>query len=39
MGWMNYWYTEEGAMAGSYGVEGKDYQVNADGSIDRKSVV
>lgn len=33
MGWMDYWYTEEGAMAGSYGVEGKDYQVNADGSI------
>ena len=31
--WMNYWYTEEGAMAGSYGVEGMDYEVNADGSI------
>lgn len=33
MGWMDYWYTEEGAMAGSYGVLGKDYQVNDDGSI------
>ena len=33
MGWMDYWYTEEGAMAGSYGVEGLDYQVNDDGSI------
>ena len=33
LGWMNYWYTEEGAMAGSYGVEGLDYEVNADGSI------
>ena len=32
-GWMNYWYTEEGAMACSYGVEGLDYEVNADGSI------
>ena len=33
LGWMNYWYTEEGAMAGSYGVEGLDYEINADGSI------
>lgn len=33
MGWMDYWYTEEGAMAGSYGVLGLDYQVNDDGSI------
>ena len=33
LGWMNYWYTEEGAMAGCYGVEGLDYEVNADGSI------
>ena len=33
MGWMNYWYTEEGAMAGSYGVEGVDYEIQPDGSI------
>lgn len=33
MGWMNYWYTEEGAMAGSYGVEGLDYEQDADGTI------
>lgn len=33
LGWMNYWYTEEGAMAASYGVEGLDYEINADGSI------
>ncbi len=33
MGWMDYWYTDEGAMAGSYGVLGLDYQVNEDGSI------
>lgn len=33
MGWMNYWYTEEGAMAGCYGVEGLDYEQDADGTI------
>lgn len=33
LGWMNYWYTEEGAMAGSYGVEGLDYDYDADGNI------
>jgi putative aldouronate transport system substrate-binding protein len=33
MGWMNYWYTEEGAMAMSYGVEGLDYGYDADGNI------
>ena len=33
MGWMNYWYTEEGAMAMCYGIEGVDYDYNADGSI------
>lgn len=33
LGWMNYWYTEEGPMAGSYGVEGLDYEKDADGTI------
>ena len=33
MGWMNYWYTEDGAMAGCYGVEGLDYEQDADGTI------
>lgn len=33
LGWMNYWYTEEGAMAGCYGVEGLDYEQDADGTI------
>lgn len=33
MGWMNYWYTEDGAMAGNYGVEGLDYEQDADGTI------
>ena len=33
LGWMNYWYTDEGAMAGCYGVEGLDYEQDADGTI------
>lgn len=33
MGWMNYWYTEEGAMAGSYGIQGVDYDYDQDGNI------
>ena len=33
LGWMNYWYTEEGAMAGCYGVEGLDYEQDPDGTI------
>lgn len=33
MGWMNYWYTEDGAMAGCYGVEGLDYEQDADGTV------
>lgn len=33
MGWMDYWYTEEGAMAGSYGIEGVDYDYDENGDI------
>lgn len=33
LGWMNYWYTEEGAIAGSYGVEGKDFDYDENGEI------
>ena len=33
LGWMNYWYTEEGAMLGNYGIQGVDYDYDADGNI------
>ena len=33
LGWMNYWYTEEGAMLGSYGIQGVDYDYDANGRI------
>jgi len=33
LGWMNYWYTEEGAMLGSYGIQGVDYDYDENGDI------
>ena len=33
LGWMNYWYTEEGAMLGNYGIQGVDYDYDENGNI------
>ena len=33
LGWMNYWYTDEGAMLGSYGIQGLDYDYDENGDI------
>ena len=33
LGWMNYWYTEEGAMLGNYGIQGVDYDFDENGDV------